>query len=73
MTTIEINGIRIEHDGGDNISIHAEAPSTIGIQELIGELVSLQAQTLGATGTCFHFLQSQHNRIEELSHRVATE
>jgi len=72
MTTIEINGIRIEHDGGKNISIHAEAPSTIGIQELIGELASLQAQTLGASETYFHSSQSQHNLREELDQRVAT-
>ncbi len=72
MTTIEINGIRIEHDGGKNISIHAEAPSTIGIQELIGELASLQAQTLGASETYFHSSQSQYNLREELDQRVAT-
>lgn len=72
MTTIEINGIRIEHDGGQNISIHAEAPSTIGIQELIGELASLQAQTLGASETYFHSSQSQYNLREELDQRVAT-
>ena len=72
MTTIEINGIRIEHDGGKNISIHAEAPSTIGIQELIGELASLQAQTLGASETYFHSSQSLHNLREELDQRVAT-
>jgi hypothetical protein len=72
MTTIEINGIRIEHDGGQNILIHAEAPSTIGIQELIGELASLQVQTLGATGTHFHSSQSQYNLREELDQRVAT-
>jgi len=72
MTTIEINGIRIEHHGGQNISIHAEAPSIIGIQELIGELASLQAQTLGATGTYFHSSQSQYNLRDELDQRVAT-
>lgn len=72
MTTIEINGIRIEHDGGKNITILAEAPSTIGIQELIGELASLQAQTLGASETHFHSSQSQYNLREELDQRVAT-
>ena len=71
MTTIEINGIRIEHDGGKNITIHAEAPSTIGIQELIGELVSLQAQTLGEAETCFRSSQSLYNLREESDQRVA--
>ena len=72
MTTIEINGIRIAHHGGPTISIHAEAPSIIGIQELIGELASLQAQTLGATGTYFHSSQAQYNLRDELDQRVAT-
>ena len=45
MTTIELNGIRIEHDGGDEISIHAEAPSAIKIEDLIGELRTLLPQT----------------------------
>lgn len=38
MTTIELNGIRIEHNGGDEVSIHAIAPSAIKIGDLIDKL-----------------------------------
>jgi len=65
MTTIELNGIRIEHDGGDEISIHAEAPSAIKIEDLIGELKTLLNQTSRGFETCSHSSQSRYSPPEE--------
>ena len=70
MTTIELNGIRIEHDGGDEISIHAEAPSAIKIEDLIGELRTLLPQTSEGIETSLHSSQSLCNQREGLGQIV---
>ena len=69
-TTIELNGIRIEHDGGDEISIHAEAPSAIKIGDLIGELRTLLPQTSKEAETYRHSCQSRYNPLSELGQIV---
>ena len=40
-TTIDFNGLRIEHGGGDSVLISSEAPTEIAISDLIKELKSL--------------------------------
>ena len=40
-TTIDIHGLRIEHNGGDSVLLVSEAPSKVGIEDLIAELTSL--------------------------------
>lgn len=69
-TTIELNGIRIEHDGGDEVSIHAEAPSAIKIGDLIGELRTLLPQASKEFETYLHSSQSPRNQHEELGQIV---
>jgi hypothetical protein len=44
-TTIDINGLRIEHNGSDQVLLIAEAPSKVRIKDLIAELNSLPLQT----------------------------
>ena len=44
-TTIDLNGLRIEHDGGDSVLLISEAPTLIAIDDLIAELTSLQRET----------------------------
>ena len=70
MTTIELNGIRIEHNGGDEVSIHAIAPSAIKIGDLIDELKTLLPQTSEGFETSLHSSQSQCNQREELGQIV---
>ena len=48
-TTIEMNGLKIEHNGGDSVLLLAEAPTEIAIGDLIEELNSLQRETAEAT------------------------
>ena len=69
-TTIELNGIRIEHDGGDEISIYAEAPSAIKIGDLIGELRTLLPQASRELETYLHSSQSRYSQREELGQIV---
>ncbi len=47
-TTIDINGLRIEHNGDDSVLLIAEAPSRILISDLVEELKSLPLQTAEA-------------------------
>ena len=44
-TTIDLNGLRIEHNGGDSVLLISEAPTEIAIDDLISELTSLQRET----------------------------
>lgn len=46
-TTIDLNGLRIEHDGGDSVLLISEAPTLIAIDDLIKELSSLGFGTEG--------------------------
>ena len=48
-TTIDINGLKIEHNGGDSVLLLSEAPTEIAIGDLIEELTSLQRETSEAT------------------------
>ena len=41
-TTIDLNGLRIEHNGGDSVLLVSEAPTKIAINDLIDELISLR-------------------------------
>ena len=70
MTTIELNGIRIEHNGGDEVSIHAIAPSTIKIGDLVDELKTLLPQTSEGFETFLHSILSRHSQREELGQKV---
>ena len=45
-TTIDFNGLRIEHGGGDTVLISSEAPTEIAISDLIKELNSLLPKSL---------------------------
>ena len=69
MTTIEMNGIRIEHKGGDEVSIHAIAPSAVKIEDLIDELRTL-SQTSEGFESSLHSSQSLYNQREELNQIV---
>ena len=44
-TTIDINGLRIEHDGGESVLLISEAPTKIAISELMDELISLRSES----------------------------
>ena len=44
-TTIDMNGLKIEHNGGDSVLLLSEAPTEIAIGDLIDELNSLQRET----------------------------
>ena len=44
-THIQINGLSIEHKGGDTVLLLSEAPSEIAIDDLISELLALRPQT----------------------------
>ena len=58
-TTIDMNGLKIEHNGGDSILLLSEAPTEIAIGDLIDELNSLQRETSEAT-------KSRHSPLESL-------
>jgi len=55
-TTIDLNGLRIEHNGEDSVLLISEAPTEIAISDLIGELNSLLPQT-EEVGKPYHFSQ----------------
>ena len=40
-----MNGLKIEHNGGDSVLLLSEAPTEIAIGDLIEELTSLQRET----------------------------
>ena len=44
-----MNGLKIEHNGGDSVLLISEAPTEIAIDDLIAELTSLQRETSEAT------------------------
>ena len=48
-TTIDMNGLKIEHNGGDSVLLLSEAPTEIAIGDLIEELNSLQREISEAT------------------------
>ncbi len=73
ITTIDLNGIRLEHNGSDSVSIHAEAPCSIAIDELIAELTSLRSQTSGAFPTYNRSSQSSHTLPVGSNHTTGLE
>ena len=54
--TSVMNGLRLEHKGGDEITITAEAPTTVGIEVLIKELITFLPSLDGAEGAGNHLL-----------------
>lgn len=44
-----MNGLKIEHNGGESVLLLSEAPTEIAIGDLIEELNSLQRETSEAT------------------------
>ena len=44
-----MNGLKIEHNGGESVLLLSEAPTEIAIGDLIEELTSLQRETSEAT------------------------
>lgn len=64
-TAIDLDGLRIEHQGGDVIMITSEAPTTILISDLIAELSSLQqTESQGAEKAYSYSPQSPYNQRE---------
>lgn len=69
-TTIDMNGLKIEHNGGDSVLLLSEAPTEIAIGDLIEELNSLQRETAEATKSRHSPLGSLCIQPEE-SNRIA--
>lgn len=58
-TTIDLNGLKIEHNGSDSVLILSEAPTEIAISDLIDELNSLPLETSEE-------VRSGHSRLRSL-------
>ena len=58
-TTIDLNGLKIEHNGGDSVLLLSEAPTEIAISDLIDELNSLLPETSEE-------VRSHHSRLGSL-------
>ena len=54
QTYIEINGLRIEHSGGDSVVLTSPAPSEVRISDLLAELTSLRPETSEEVGSSHH-------------------
>ena len=63
-TTIDMNGLKIEHNGGDSVLLLSEAPTEIAISDLIDELNSLLPETSEE-------VKSRHSRLGSLCNRHA--
>ncbi len=48
-TTIDFNGLRIEHSGGDSVFVASEAPTKVAISDLIKELNSLLPKSISVS------------------------
>ena len=66
-TTIDLNGLRIEHDGGDSVLLISEAPTLIAIDDLIAELTSLRSETSEGSKSDRSLRQSPYTRLSRLS------
>jgi hypothetical protein len=63
-TTIDMNGLKIEHDGSDSVLLLSEAPTEIAISDLIDELNSLLRETSEE-------VRSGHSRLRSLCNQHA--
>lgn len=63
-TTIDFNGLRIEHNGGDSVLLISEAPTEVAISDLITELTSLRSQSEEGS-------ESDHPRQQSLCNPLA--
>ena len=59
-----MNGLKIEHNGGDSVLLLSEAPTEIAISDLIDELNSLLPETSEE-------VKSRHSRLGSLCNRHA--
>ena len=66
-TTIDLNGLRIEHDGKDSVLLISEAPTEIAIDDLIAELTSLQRETSDEEERHRSLRQSPYTRLSRLN------
>ena len=63
-TTIDMNGLKIEHNGSDSVLLLSEAPTEIAISDLIDELNSLLPETSEE-------VISRHSRLGSLCNQHA--
>ena len=66
-TTIDLNGLRIEHNGKDSVLLISEAPTEIAIDDLIAELTSLQRETSDEEERHRSLRQSPYTRLSRLN------
>ena len=66
-TTIDLNGLRIEHNGGDSVLLISEAPTEIAIDDLISELTSLRSETSEESKSDRPLRQSPYTRLARLN------
>jgi len=66
-TTIDLNGLRIEHSGKDSVLLISEAPTEIAIDDLIAELTSLRSETSEESKSDRPLQQSPYTRLSRLS------
>ena len=59
-----MNGLKIEHNGGESVLLLSEAPTEIAIGDLIEELTSLQRETSDEEGRHRSLRQSPYTRLE---------
>jgi len=55
-TTSEMDGLRLEHEGGNEITITAETPTKVGIDVLIKELLTFLPSSDGEGAEENHLL-----------------
>ena len=66
-TTIDLNGLRIEHNGKDSVLLISEAPTEIAIDDLISELTSLRSETVEGSKSDHSPRQSPYTRLARLN------
>ena len=66
-TTIDLNGLRIEHDGGDSVLLISEAPTKIALDDLMKELTSLRSETSEGSKSDRPLQQSPYTRLSRLN------
>jgi hypothetical protein len=70
-TTSVMNGLRLEHEGGNEITITAETPTKVGIDVLIKELLTFLPSSDGEGEEKNHLLslhQAPYKRPEVRDH-----
>ena len=66
-TTIDLNGLRIEHNGGDSVLLISETPTEIALDDLIAELTSLRSETSEESKSDRSLRQSPYTRLARLN------